>query len=495
MVVGQKAPTSDGDNVAFVDFSKKSTNNVPSGNFKIIPQFKGDVPAEMQASIQAACDVWESLISAPNPITIDFIYCDSLYQDNIVESRLEYEIVNNTVYPYTLISAYGKDYVSLLKGDADGEIKINNAVEWDCTLEASVSDKPNLCFYALRALAQTFGFSTSLCKKSLRGKSFSGFFIARRYSAFDKLVLDSTGKRLSSIVTSGSRESAELNAFVCPPAGTNVYVLKQDDAHKLYAPTPFIYGQSLALLDNPASLMHYNPGIGSKQFAVDDVTIEVLKGIGWQFEDITPSPIISITSLEVNPEGEFCAYEPHAFTATADDGAAIENMTWTYELPDTEGVYHEIKRESGTSAFTIPALASANQYSHNADGFIEGHILLSATVNGRNVNARCDVLLSITPKIVSAEVTDVTRSADGRGYSLTIRVDHVGADYLRVYLEEEYNSGVRSQMVSQPNAVEVIFDNVTSGVYIWIDIKAINEYGEDLYTIELDDEFITKNVK
>ncbi len=494
VVVGQKAPNKDGDNTVFEDFINKRSSTESISDFRIIPHFKGDMPTEMQAAIEAACDVWESLIVAPNAIEINFVYSDSLSQGNIIESRLEYDIVNNTVYPYTLISAYGKDYVSLLKGDSDGEIKINDEVVWDCSLDESISDNPNLCYYTLRALAQTFGFSTSLCEKSLRGRSFLGFFIVSRYSPYDNMVFDYTGKRLSSIVTSGSRESAELNAFVCPASGTNLYLLKQDDAYRLYAPTPFIFGQSLALLDNPASLMHYNPGVGSKRFAVDNVTFDVLRAIGWQFEPSVSDSPITINPMATNPDGIFCAYQPHGFAALIQDGANAENISWVYELPDAAGEYHTIKSSADDSAFEIPALSSVSQYKRNAEGYVEGHLRLTAMVNGRNESAEYDVLLSLAPKILSAHVTDVTYTADGRGYSVTITINHVGSDYLRIYLEEEYNGAFRSKMVNQPNTAVVTFDNVSPYVYIWFDINAYNDYGSDAYTIELDDEYILNHV-
>lgn len=170
-------------------------------------------------------------------------------------------------------------------------------------------------------------------------------------------------------------------------------------------------------------------------------------------------------------------------------------MTWIYELPDTDGEYYEVKRGSGDGAFEIPALTSVSQYARGADGYIEGHLRLSAAVDGRTVSASYDVRLSIVPKIVSAQVTEVTRSAEGGGFTITANINHLGSDYLSVVLEQEYDPGLRYQTINQPNSATVIYDNVSSMVYIWIDIEAVNSYGSDTYTIELDDEFITNNVK
>lgn len=322
VVVGQKAPTAHGDKLEPMRLDDMRLTDNTSSGFKIIPHFNGDIPDEARAAIMEVCEQWEKLICAPGSTTLNFNWADSIENpENIIETTIEYRRFDNGVAPLSLANAYHITSISLLEATADATIKINNAINWDCSFNsATTSESPNICFYTMRAIAHALGFSTSLCKKSLKDKTFPGFFVPRRYSPFDKLVFDSAGKRLSSIVTSGSRESAELNAFVCPPAGTDVYVLEPDDAHRLYAPTPFRYGQSLALLDNPASLMHCNPATGSNRLAVDDVTIEVLKAIGWQFENTTPDPIISINPLKANPEGVFCAYEPHEFVAITEGG-------------------------------------------------------------------------------------------------------------------------------------------------------------------------------
>lgn len=492
ITIGQKAPTTSGDKVAYSGFPEISKYDNSSNNFRVIPKYNGDVPPAMQKSIQAACDVWGAIISASNPVTIDFEYCDSLLQGNIIESQIGYKTVNNIVQPYTLISAYGIEKFSLLSDETDTKIRINDGVEWDYNLDSSVGDKPNLCFYVLRALAQTFGFSTTICEKSLRNKTFPGFFIAKSYSQFDNLVFDSTGKRLNSIPNSGSRESTELNAFVRPSDGVNVYVLKEDAAHKLYTPTPFIYGQSLAMLDNTASLMHYNPATGSKMYSVDDVTLEVLSEIGWEFNAITPT-------LSIEPQGSqndknFSAYETITFTASSEEGNTIDNLRWIYEIANADGMYAQIS-QSSDQTFTILPLPSVDQYSLNNDGLIDGRIVLNATVNGREVSAVYDIQLTVTPKIISAEIIEVKKSADGHGYSLTSKINHLGSDYLTVVLEQEYDSGLRYQTITTPGTAFVTFDNISGLVYIWIDIEAINHYGSDAYTIELDDDFIINNVK
>lgn len=497
VVTGQQAPTVYGDKIVCADYTKVSGDDGLTTGFKIKTNFKGDITLEMQNAINAACRVWESIIIAPNMIAVDFNYCDSLGCGNIIESKIEYTFVGNTVYPYALYTAYGANGISLLKNEADAEIRISSEVEWDCTIDGAEHSKPNLCFYTMRALAQAFGFSTSLCEKTMNDKSFPGFFIARRYSRFDELVFDSAKKRLSSIVANGSRESAELNAFVSPGPGTDVYVLTQDDAHRLYAPTPFMFGQSLALLNNTASLMHYNPVVGSKKFGVDNVTLEVLKAIGWQIADeiATPTPTLTILPTEINSQDVYCAYEPHELMVTTEEGVTLGDICWSFKLPLIDGTYKEILRHTNNQTFTIPGLESVDQYVHDSEGCIEGCVHLTAKANGIVVEADYTIKLSLAPKIVSAEIMEVKPSSNGQGYSITVQIRHIGSEYLRVYIEQEYDPGIRSKTVYTPNIAEVTFDNVSPRVFIWIDIKAINAYDADTYTIELDDEYITNNTK
>ena len=64
-------------------------------------------------------------------------------------------------------------------------------------------------------------------------------------------------------------------------------------------------------------------------------------------------------------------------------------------------------------------------------------------------------------------------------------MDYKGAECLYVSLEEEYSSLLRSQFVREPYLAHFICSNISSNYYAWIDIRAENKYGSDIYTIEL----------
>ena len=52
-------------------------------------------------------------------------------------------------------------------------------------------------------------------------------------------------------------------------------------------------------------------------------------------------------------------------------------------------------------------------------------------------------------------------------------------------MEEEYGSTLRNQFVREPYLAHFICKNITSPYYAWIDIIAENQYGSEIYTIEL----------
>lgn len=64
-------------------------------------------------------------------------------------------------------------------------------------------------------------------------------------------------------------------------------------------------------------------------------------------------------------------------------------------------------------------------------------------------------------------------------------VKYRGADKIKVSVEEEYGSKIKSCYINEPYIAVGLADHITSPYYAWIDFVAENKYGKSTYTIEL----------
>lgn len=70
-------------------------------------------------------------------------------------------------------------------------------------------------------------------------------------------------------------------------------------------------------------------------------------------------------------------------------------------------------------------------------------------------------------------------------YNLHYTVEYYGCEKLTISIEEDYNSLVMTSYITEYPIANIVSENISSNYYAWIDIEASNEYGTDIYTIEL----------
>lgn len=142
------------------------------------------------------------------------------------------------------------------------------------------------------------------------------------------------------------------------------------------------------------------------------------------------------------------------------------------------------KSEEGTLSFNIDKISNPDNYEINVNGDIYGKIIFTGLLNGNLINLQYNVTLELKPSI--SNVTFVKQdNGNENSYDIVCKVDYKGSDYLYVTLEEEYGSSLRSQFVREPYLAHFVCSNITSPYYAWVDIKVENQYGNDVYTIEL----------
>ena len=441
-----------------------------------------DIPDSVRICANVAAELWQPYLNNKYPIQLAVYYTD-FDTDNDIQVEVSYYQNENVYYPISLYSyLYDVDF-SGQASTADALIYINKATAWDCSYHDEVNTSTRSLTYAMmRAIAISLGFGSSVTQKSIRGEDIIAFGYKEGHSAFDNFIFSSEGKFLKDISNVGNHENQELSAFAQPATDVSLYALKQDAAHKLYAPANFEVYKSLVYLDNEKSLMHYDLKTGTKQFRIDDTTVELLDAIGWE----TNAPKdVEIVGQGIDDTGLASAYDNHHFVLQNHNGGAITNAQWTYILPMADGKDSVISKSEGNLVFDIEAIEDETQFQINMNGDISGQIVFTGTINGKEVEDVFYLSLELKPRIKEVNILKKESNYPLDSYDLYYTVEYVGSDHLFIQVEEEYGVGMESQFVYEPFFAHVVSKYITAPFYNWVDIKAENEYGEDIYTIEL----------
>lgn len=366
---------------------------------------------------------------------------------------------------------------------ADAIIYINKNTKWDCSYNEKVCESScNITFAMMRAIATVLGFGSSVTQKTIRGNDIIAFGNKNGYSVFDNLIFSSQGKFLNEIANIGNRENPELTSYVQPVQGTFLYVLKQDDKHKLYAPESFENYNSLVYLNNKESLMHFDLKTGMKKFRVDATTVELLNTIGW---NLKKSEDVKIVGNDIDETGLASAYEDHTFTVKNDNGGIITDAVWSYMLPLQNGKDTLVSQRLNSLSFSIKAIDNESKYRINMNGDISGKIIFSGKINGKDVEDVFNISLELKPKIKAVKIIKKESNYPLSSYNIYYTVEYVGSDHLFIQVEEEFAGGMESQIIYEPFFAHVESKYLTAPFYNWVDIKVENKYGEEIYTIEL----------
>lgn len=441
-----------------------------------------DVPDSVKVCANVAAELWQSYLNNKYPIRLNVSYLD-LDSDNDIEIEVAYHPASDTYYPTSLYSFLYNEDLNDPNTSPDALIYINKRMQWDCSHNKEINASTrNLTYAMMRAIAVSLGFGSSVTQKTIHGEDIIAFGKSEGHSVFDNLIFSSQGKYLKDITNIGNRQNSELTNYVQPDQGANLYALKQDEKHKLYAPENFEIYKSLVYLDNKESLMHYDLKTGTKQFRVDATTVELLDAIGWGIN--TPDEV-EIVGEGIDDTGLASAYESHTFTLQNHNGGTITDALWTYTLPLQNGKDTVISQASNVLPFNIEAIDSEDKYRINVNGDISGKIIFTGKINGKEVEDIFNLSLELKPRIKTVNIIKKESNAPLDSYNLYYTVEYVGSDHLFIQIEEEYGTGASSKFVYEPFFAHVVSKYIIAPFYNWIDITVENEYGKDIYTIEL----------
>lgn len=453
------------------------TERVSSSAGVITPQMEG-VPDSIATCIYAAIDIWESLLGNKEPIYLKFL-CSDLEDDTDVTTQVLYTNYNGTFYPSSM---YYNRFATRETGanDIDANIIINTNADWDCSHNNVVlSDRKNMTYAMLRAIAISLGFGSSVTENT----SGIGFSVSQGYTIFDNLVLSTTGTRLNNITNVGNRKNTALENFVQRSDGSEIFVANiTTNSRKMYAPNIYEPNKSLVYLDNESSLMHYDLKEGNKCLQVDTVTVNILKELGWELQSVKS---IQIVGDGIDETGIASAYESHKFQIQNNTQNTITDASWTMSLPLKNGGESVVYSSSGSLEFEVPVIKDLSIYQTNINGDIYGYIKFTGMINGEEVSDSYRISLELKPQIKSVTILKKESNTPLNSYNVYYTVEYVGNDELTISIEEDYSSELRTSYVKEPFLAHVVSKNISSNYYAWIDIKVTNKYGSDISTIEL----------
>ncbi len=466
------------DNILYSILDKSERVNSNAG--KIITTLN-DVPDSIAICIYAATDIWESVLKNETPISLHFYY-QELESDNDIETQVyNTKAADGTFYPTALYyNAISTNRDSTTANDIDAKIYINKKETWDCShSNVILSGTKNMTFAMLRAIGVALGFGASVTEKT---SGLIGFSVSRGYSVFDKLVVSSSGTKLSDITNSGNRKNTALENFVQCTEGSSIYVTDTIPSRLMYSPNVFEPYKSLVYLNNSNSLMHYDLKNGDKYLQVDTTTIKILNELGWnaQFQKS-----VTIVGDNIDETGITSAYTNHIFRVQNNTTGDITNTSWVFTLPLNNGNDTIICQKTNSLSFEIPAVENADKYNTNINGDIYGTIFFSGNINGEKVTDSYRVSLELKPTIKNVVEQNKVSNSPLNSYNYYFTVEYYGCDQITVYEEEEYSTKLKTIYVKEPFLAHVEVNYISSNFYAWIDIIAENKYGSDMYTIEL----------
>ncbi len=438
----------------------------------------GEIPDSIVTCANVAANIWESVIKNKSKIHFQLKY------EDIGNEATKTEVVYNTDKgKYVPSSLYYQTYPEN-ENPCYATLIVNSKMNWICDHSSQVFEgRGNLTYSLLRAIGVTLGFGSSLQLKTTGNSTYIGANSGKYYSLFDRLIKDSDQKALSSVRLIGNRYNAALSDFAQPKNGRRIYALKTDSEHLLYAPEAFDDGKSLVYLDNPNSLMHYQLEKGHSKLQIDDTTIELLKEIGWELDRTKD---IEIVSNDLPDTGIGSAYTSHSFTIRNNSGTPIENRRWEFIAPLKTGGDRVVSSADGTTGFTIPAIGDSEEYAVNVNGDIRATVKFQGTVNGIAVKDSYSLSLELKPSINHVTIISREFTPEMSSYRLNLAVEYSGSDRISLAVEVEGNPVTYENEYHYPFIAHLTTKYISIDYYAWVDLIVRNEYGETIYTIDLE---------
>lgn len=202
------------------------------------------------------------------------------------------------------------------------------------------------------------------------------------------------------------------------------------------------------------------------------------------YVDISPN-VPTISSDDVADNGLASAYTSHHFIIDKGD-LAISNPKWILQMPLSDGKIQEIQLRDDTFSCTTPIIQNEESFKINLNGNIEAKLYLTCEIDGKEVVANpFKIFFELKPLIEYAIIEKIVDNSPLDSYDAYYKVKYLGADKIKVTVEEEFSSILKSNYLYEPYIAFGVADHITAPFYAWIYFIAENKYGRAVYTIEL----------
>lgn len=448
----------------------RRTSNMRGGFIKV--NFMDDnMPDSLKCAIEIAQDIWSSYMNIGDSLILDVYFNNTIAAD--IQTSVNWAILGSDTYyhPVSLYRSMKMIDPSENKYSFDAKVIINSGLDW--CIGNGVSDQPKkLLFAMLQCIGRGLGYASTV-KKDKRGINFT---FKNGMSRFDAMIFSEDDKRMENLSV---HELDELTDLVQQESGF-LYVMKKSDSYKIHAPKIFDTSKSLNYSLNPSSIMYY-ANRGDCELTIDDITLDILHGVGWGFGQMTPR--VEIIGENIDSTGIASAYKSHRFYLKPTD-KVLSNHQWHCMLPLKDGGYDTIMTSSNTD-IVIPAIASENPYKRTIEGDIRAIITYSGKDGEVNVSASYNLTLELKPLIEIRGVNLTANSYDDTFYDVVVDVSYKGCHSLLGYVEEEYTSSYISCVSNTPYYTQLRFNAIDSWGTAWIHIEANNTYGSTTYVYEI----------
>ena len=476
------------DSIAVTYSDYYTSNNTKPNRLPILPKAQrvnknsstivvtnSDIEEQAKKCVEYAISVWEASILNCDSIFIQ-VKVENIKED--IRTTVRYNVIDSTYMPSAL-ERYKDPTKKHDISSPDGIITINSNTIWDYSLEDNISPNGNnLTYGIMRAIARILGFGSSITIKDPDNYICS---LQRGYSVFDELVTNSNGIKLTSINPNEGKPNEELKSYINAP-GQTFWVNANSRQYQLQSPPYTADTPPFVFLKDENSLMRSDLQVGSYAFQVDETTQAILNKLGWNTQ--SPSQI-KIVSDDIPDTGLASAYESHRFSIERGT-LSIQNPKWEFILPLANGKTQSILLVDNNLSSTIAPITNEELYKINPDGDIEGVLQFSCSINGKEVRALpFKIHLELKPLIEYASIAKIVDNSPLASYDAYYKVKYRGAEYIKVSVEEEYASRLKTWYTKEPYIAFGIADHITSPYYAWIDFIAENKYGKSIYTIEL----------
>lgn len=430
---------------------------------------------QVEKCFNYAISVWENQILNGVPIYIEL-------RDEPIDCDIRTDVYNainkERIYIPLSLLAYQNHLEDRDHTYPDGIITINTSTNWDYSIGEKIpSDCKNLTFALMRGIANILGFGSSVGIKTDQSYYFKN---KKGYNIFDLMISNSQGKLLTSIPIMSEHSNLTLNNYI-KSEHSGFHLNLNSEKIELAAPPYSSSNPPLSFLKDENSLMRQGLEIGSYALQVDNLTAKILNFIGW---NIAQRADVTIECEELGDSGIASAYIDHLFKVKY-TGARPQNPHWELELPLASGTKEIKTLPDKNLTCTVPSIENEDKYLINQDGDIEGTLKFSYTQNGSTYYADAyRIYFELQPYIGDVVIENIEDNAPLESYNVYFKAKYRGAPYLKVSVEEEWSSKLKTTYFYEPFICSGVAKYITAPYYAWLHFIAKNKYGESIHTVK-----------